>query len=145
MRWPLQPLQPLQKNTAPTTFRSISPSVDSLCHPWFTATNLSYRFPIFETSATALCGTTGILLYLFCQAWVITVGINYPEIATPIEENDDHRNGGSRIWENPKSYKKHQTNPFPASLPGSFLTVRWCHCWVERSWGSLLPCPCAVF
>ena len=22
-------------------------------------TNLSYRFPIFETSATALCGTTG--------------------------------------------------------------------------------------
>ena len=35
-----------------------SPSVDSLCHPWFTTTNLSYRFPIFETSATALCGTT---------------------------------------------------------------------------------------
>ena len=32
----------------------------SLCHPWFTTTNLSYRFPIFETSATALCGTTGI-------------------------------------------------------------------------------------
>ena len=31
----------------------------SLCHPWFTTTNLSYRFPIFETSATALCGTTG--------------------------------------------------------------------------------------
>ena len=28
-------------------------------HPWFTTTNLSYRFPIFETSATALCGTTG--------------------------------------------------------------------------------------
>ena len=35
------------------------PSVNSLCHPWFTTTNLSYRFPIFETSATALCGTTG--------------------------------------------------------------------------------------
>ena len=32
----------------------------SLCHPWFTTTNLSYRFPIFETSATALCGTTCI-------------------------------------------------------------------------------------
>ena len=28
--------------------------------PWFTTTNLSYRFPIFETSATALCGTTGM-------------------------------------------------------------------------------------
>ena len=37
----------------------VGPSVDSLCHPWFTTTNLSYRFPIFETSATALCGTTG--------------------------------------------------------------------------------------
>ena len=36
--------------------------MDSPCHPWFTTTNLSYRFPIFETSATALCGTTGILL-----------------------------------------------------------------------------------
>ena len=35
------------------------PSVDSLCHPWFTTTNLSYRFTVFETSATALCGTTG--------------------------------------------------------------------------------------
>ena len=35
--------------------------MDSLCHPWFTTTNLSYRFPIFETSATALCGTTGTL------------------------------------------------------------------------------------
>ena len=45
------------KNTAPTTFS---------VHQWlrsairnFTTTNLSYRFPMFETSATALCGTTG--------------------------------------------------------------------------------------
>ena len=30
-----------------------------LCHPYITTVNLSYRFPIFETSATALCGTTG--------------------------------------------------------------------------------------
>ena len=35
------------------------PSVGSLCHPWFTTTNLSYWFPSFETSAAALCGTTG--------------------------------------------------------------------------------------
>ena len=55
-RWPLQPLQPLQKTQLQPPF---GPSVDSLCHPWFTTTNLSYRFPIFETSATALCGTTG--------------------------------------------------------------------------------------
>ena len=43
------------ENTTPTTFRSISgfalPS---------TTTNLSYRFPIIETSATALHGTTGM-------------------------------------------------------------------------------------
>ena len=32
----------------------VGPSVDSLCHSCLTA-----RFPIFETSATALCGTTG--------------------------------------------------------------------------------------
>ena len=42
------------------------PSAASRCHPWFTTTNLSYRFPIFETSVTALCGTTGIeILYYF--------------------------------------------------------------------------------
>ena len=28
--------------------------VDSLCRPWFAPTNRSYRFPIFETSATTL-------------------------------------------------------------------------------------------
>jgi len=36
-----------------------SPSVDSLC-PGLTTTDLSYRFSIFETSAAALCGTTGM-------------------------------------------------------------------------------------
>jgi len=59
-KWPLQPLQPLQKTQLQPP---LGPSVDSLCHPWFTTTNLSYRFPIFETSATALCGTTGIMIY----------------------------------------------------------------------------------
>ena len=43
-----------------------SPSVDSFCHPWFTTSNLSYRFPIFETASTALCGTTGIYIYILC-------------------------------------------------------------------------------
>ena len=45
MRWPLQPLQPLQKTQLQPPF---SPSVDSLCHPWITTTNLSYRFPILK-------------------------------------------------------------------------------------------------
>ena len=52
----MQPLQPLQKTQLQPPF---GPSVDSLCHPGFTTTNPSYSFPIFETSATALCGTTG--------------------------------------------------------------------------------------
>ena len=40
--------------------------MDSFCHPRFTTTNRSYRFPIFETSATALCGTTGIyIIYIY--------------------------------------------------------------------------------
>ena len=58
VRWPLQPLQPLQKTQLQPLF---GPSVASLCHPSFTTANLPYRFPIFETSATALCGTTGII------------------------------------------------------------------------------------
>ena len=63
VRWPLQPLQPLQKTQLQPPF---GPSVDSLCHPWFTTTNLSYRLPIFETSATALCGTTTICHHISC-------------------------------------------------------------------------------
>ena len=59
VRWPLQPLQPLQKTQLQPPF---GPSVDSPCQPWVTTTNPSYRFPIFETSAAALCGTTGIKL-----------------------------------------------------------------------------------
>ena len=45
--------------------------MDSFCHPCFTTTNLSYRFPIFETSATALCGTTGILYIIYCTLYII--------------------------------------------------------------------------
>ena len=45
-------------NTTPTTSPFGQP-VASLCRPWFATTNFSYRFSIFETSATALCGTTG--------------------------------------------------------------------------------------
>ena len=60
VRWPLLPLQPFQKTQLQPP---VGPSVDSLCHPWFTTTSLSYRFPIFGTSATALCGTTGSFIF----------------------------------------------------------------------------------
>ena len=48
------------RNTQPP----FNPSVGSLCHFCVTPTQISYRFSIFETSATALCGTTGI-----CVEW----------------------------------------------------------------------------
>ena len=67
-RWPLQPLQPLQKTQLQPP---VGPSVDLLCHPWVTTINTSYRFPIFETSATTLCGTTGKMFYPEhdCMTW----------------------------------------------------------------------------
>ena len=45
MRWPLQPLQPFQQTQLQPPFGQ---SVASLCHPWFTTTNVSYRFPILK-------------------------------------------------------------------------------------------------
>ena len=86
--WPLQPLQPLQKTQLKPPFGA---SVDSLCHPWVTTTNLSYRFPIFETSATALCGTTGLFNYnpLMSYNWLvihvstISMGHSYLVITRP--------------------------------------------------------------
>ena len=76
VRWPLQPLQPLQKTQLQPPF---GPSVDSLCHAWVTTTNLSYRFSICETSATALCGTTGIPSVSPNSIWFI------PFVATSLQ------------------------------------------------------------
>ena len=53
----------------------------SLCHPWFTTTNLSYRFPIFETSATALCGTTGM--------WCLIIAVNQSLLGVPAPLNNE--------------------------------------------------------
>ena len=39
--------------------RHLDQSVFLICHLWLTTTNLSYRFPILETSTTASCETTG--------------------------------------------------------------------------------------
>ena len=46
VRWPLQPLQPLHSLQKTQLQPPVGPSVDSLCHPWVTTTNLSYRFPV---------------------------------------------------------------------------------------------------
>ena len=62
--WPLQPLQTAQLQ-AP-----FGPSVDSLCHPCITTSHLSYRFPIFETSATALCSATDVYVYIYIYMYI---------------------------------------------------------------------------
>ena len=64
----------LSENTAPTTF---GPSVESLCHPWFKATSLSYMLPIFEASVTASCGTTGIdiVIHSSVERWWLMMNL----------------------------------------------------------------------
>ena len=42
--------------------------------PWFATTNLSYRSPIFETSATALCSTTGNIDHFGRDGFPVTNG-----------------------------------------------------------------------
>ena len=48
--------------------------MDLPSHPWLTTTNLSCRFPIFETSATALCGSSCYLhdIFNWLVAWKIS-------------------------------------------------------------------------
>ena len=45
------------------------PSVDLLCHPCFTTTNLSYRFPTFETFVVYLhvsqCGVVVVVVVVY--------------------------------------------------------------------------------
>ena len=60
--------------TTATTSKStlqppFGPSVDSLCHSFFTTTKLPDRFPIFKTSAATLLGTTYIYIYTYPRKW----------------------------------------------------------------------------
>ena len=53
----------------------------SLCHPWFTTTNLSYTFPILETSATASCGSTGTITYFYHLLSTMDIPVDPPRTA----------------------------------------------------------------
>ena len=88
VRRPLQLVQPFQKTQLQVPFGG---SVDSLCHPWVTTANLSYRFHIFDTCATALCGTTGIYIYVYIH--VCVYGCCHWHAASPSEAR------GKTIWE----------------------------------------------
>ena len=65
MRWPLQPLQPLQQTQLQPPFGQ---SVDSLCHPWFTTTNVSYRFPILKLPPPP-CAVLLVYIYIICRTY----------------------------------------------------------------------------
>ena len=62
------------------TVGQFDPSVFLLCHRWLTTTNLSYRFPILETSATALCGTTGVYIYICWYHFIQLLYLNVWEV-----------------------------------------------------------------
>ena len=63
------------KNTAPTTFRSIS--VFALPPMHRNNSPLLWR-PIFETSATALCGTAGLLQWHIMEILVVVSAFGSP-------------------------------------------------------------------
>ena len=67
----------------------------SLCHPWFTTTNLSYTFPILETSATASCGSTGIIYFL-----KVCVCVNFDVHCIFLGNGDCWCSVGSHVFSN---------------------------------------------
>ena len=126
----------------------------SLCHPWFTATNLSYRFPIFETSATALCGTTGNYIYTIQHVIVYFYIYIYTHECTMylLAMYCHHRQQLHIIWLHGCSYSAYcSCLDFSAFVE---LDCFWCYvvykcrnaqnCAIAHGWGSLLPDSIAV-
>ena len=98
------------------TLPPFGPSVASLCHPWFTTTKLSYRFPIFETSAAALCGTSGTAIIMIKDYHSIISVVIYTHIYIcmyiytlfMVSSPGTHQTHGSNLhptWSSSKSFK----------------------------------------
>ena len=114
----------------------------SLCHPWFTTTTFSYRFPIFETSATALCGTTGIYIYTTISRYLPLYIIHYPlsthDISIFIPRSAPSPSTGSSIagigsdWGNSSSSKSTGAKPLEP--------LRWWLPW-WNPWNALVKSP----
>ena len=104
--------------------------MDSLCHPWFTTTNLSYRFPIFETSATALCGTTGICMCVLCMSLhmyiIVFIYIHIKKGWTDplIPSSMDEAPPGANLewWTHVAVHKLHKVIPYHPLLFTSYAT-----------------------
>ena len=82
----------------------------SLCHPWFTTTNLSYRFPIFETSATALCGTTGTYIQIPIYIYIYIIHI-YPRKKIGSFERPNAYSG-RLLGDDQERHPKHTFEPY---------------------------------
>ena len=63
VRWPLQPLQPLQKAQRQPPF---GPSVDSLCHPCITTTQVSYSVLALKLPPPP-CAVLLVFIYVFIE------------------------------------------------------------------------------
>ena len=96
MRWPLQPLQPLQQTQLQPLFGQ---SVDSLCHPWFTTTNVSYRFPILKLPPPP----RAVLLVLY--------------VCIPWRETQMHKRGESQVCKRGKVRCASEWSPHIATFP----------------------------
>ena len=84
-----------------------------LWHPSLTAINLSYTFPIFETSATALCGTTGISQYVQKRL----CGVNW-EFGLALRESEI-----CELWQ--KQTSRLLLRRLPNTAPFSLRNCRW--------------------
>ena len=103
MRWPLQPLQPFQQTQLQRPFGQ---SVDSLCHLWFTTTNVSYRFPILKLPPPP-CAVLLVSIYIHVYS--------------------------RQCWWNPNIHivcRKARNHPFLLStLPDFRINMRWDAVW----------------
>ena len=127
-----------------------------LWHPWLTATNLSYSFPLLETSATALCGTTGIYRF-FAYTEPLdsadTRGCAVPECR---QERLIRSQSGALFREFDRRIPTLAGNSRPQSRPSSaafqrqapFVEPSWTHFWNMfqhlTTWTTLFRCSKAV-
>ena len=117
--------------------------MDSLCHPWFTTTNLSYRFPIFELPPPPcavllvyICDLNASVLARLLAAWIspglgcLPLGLDH--LSGNILGNP--RSGGFHIWGYPNSWmiysgkSQSQTDDLGVPISGNvhtIVSIRW--------------------
>ena len=104
-----------------------------LCHPWFTATNLSYTFPILETSPTASCGTTGTLNTRWFKVTCLSPSWRSPNLSKRSQRIHHWSNGAPKfscpfklsfIWNTEGESTESVLFLYGASLSGFFLLAK---------------------